>query len=481
MKIAALSVMLASTAYAQSWKELPDTYTQSPCEWSGILAQARTGVVHFVMFGDSQETSPTGRGDVYVPAFSARMASEFGTAMTPWALAGYSFGSGQPWGSFLGRAGDAPPGCGWSARYDHNTSPPGTQLAQTSAVTGQNANNSQRYGWLLMLDHDATYTNPGALVSGVNYFDRSNGVYIEVWGRSFSGSSELVLKVTTTAGPLTYYGSYVGTYTTSMGLDDANQTLKHQAFGPFYPGSARLQAEVYGNDEQRTADIATVRFIADGGHGVTVSTSSEGGYRADTIRTYHADSGPYVGSVGLDVAVLTYGANDGGQGATSAVFKQRLIDDIAWLRAATANPTLPVIILPDAYRTIDPQYAAEYDLYPQVSYEIAVADPHVLFVNSRKLTDALGWNAAGLTSFLIDGVHFTDYGAREKARVECETIIRAFGCVADFNHDGFADFFDYDAFVEGFENGSPACDMTCDGFVDFFDYDVFVQAFEAGC
>ena len=64
------------------------------------------------------------------------------------------------------------------------------------------------------------------------------------------------------------------------------------------------------------------------------------------------------------------------------------------------------------------------------------------------------------------------------------TLERGNGCPADFNGDGFLDFFDYDDFVNCFENnvcapGSSA-DFNQDGFVDFFDYDDFVAAFESG-
>jgi hypothetical protein len=57
-------------------------------------------------------------------------------------------------------------------------------------------------------------------------------------------------------------------------------------------------------------------------------------------------------------------------------------------------------------------------------------------------------------------------------------------CPADFNQDGFLDFFDYGEFVSCFEGeacvtGSP--DFNGDGFVDFFDYSDFVTAFETGC
>jgi hypothetical protein len=58
------------------------------------------------------------------------------------------------------------------------------------------------------------------------------------------------------------------------------------------------------------------------------------------------------------------------------------------------------------------------------------------------------------------------------------------GCPADFNGDGFLDFFDYDDYVACFEGtGAPGCsaDFNGDGFVDFFDYDAYVEAFETGC
>ncbi|QOJ00005.1 MAG: hypothetical protein HRU70_05690 [Phycisphaeraceae bacterium] len=58
-------------------------------------------------------------------------------------------------------------------------------------------------------------------------------------------------------------------------------------------------------------------------------------------------------------------------------------------------------------------------------------------------------------------------------------------CGADFNGDGFVDFFDLDAFVECFEGGAcpdgKTADFNDDGFIDFFDLDAFVEAFEAGC
>lgn len=64
-------------------------------------------------------------------------------------------------------------------------------------------------------------------------------------------------------------------------------------------------------------------------------------------------------------------------------------------------------------------------------------------------------------------------------------IYNAPPCIADFNNDGFVDFFDFDDFISCFEG--VACppsrdpDFNGDGFVDFLDYDEFVIQFERGC
>jgi hypothetical protein len=54
-------------------------------------------------------------------------------------------------------------------------------------------------------------------------------------------------------------------------------------------------------------------------------------------------------------------------------------------------------------------------------------------------------------------------------------------CPADFDHDGFLTFEDFDAFVGAFESGAATADFNSDGFLTFEDFDAFVAAFEAGC
>ena len=92
-------------------------------------------------------------------------------------------------------------------------------------------------------------------------------------------------------------------------------------------------------------------------------------------------------------------------------------------------------------------------------------------------------NGGGLHTYdSVNGVQTTISGG------SCQYINlyeEAATCPADFNGDGFLDFFDYDDYVNCFETGTcpsgASADFNGDGFVDFFDYDDYVTAFEAGC
>lgn len=83
---------------------------------------------------------------------------------------------------------------------------------------------------------------------------------------------------------------------------------------------------------------------------------------------------------------------------------------------------------------------------------------------------------------VIGGVTLAD-SAGQTFAIQSGWII-AEPCVADFNRDGFLDFFDYDAFVASFEAADPSgrtADVNEDGFVDGFDYAEFIERFERGC
>jgi T5SS/PEP-CTERM-associated repeat protein len=89
-----------------------------------------------------------------------------------------------------------------------------------------------------------------------------------------------------------------------------------------------------------------------------------------------------------------------------------------------------------------------------------------------------------LANSIVNGLDTVNLPPRFHLEVTATAATVVF-CSADFNDDGFVDFFDYDDFVACFEGAvCPAgadADFNGDGFADFFDYDDFVLAFEQGC
>ena len=91
--------------------------------------------------------------------------------------------------------------------------------------------------------------------------------------------------------------------------------------------------------------------------------------------------------------------------------------------------------------------------------------------------------SSGTTYIIAVGSYATGVSGAGVISLDCVPTVPT--CPADFNDDGFLDFFDYDDYVNCFETGTcppgKTGDFNGDGFADFFDYDDFVGAFEAGC
>lgn len=100
-------------------------------------------------------------------------------------------------------------------------------------------------------------------------------------------------------------------------------------------------------------------------------------------------------------------------------------------------------------------------------------------------------NGSGASRLIVPGPNSRGSGVLEfrvetpSGRSQTATVTMHYPCVADFNRDGFVDFFDFVAFSECFDGQvcSPGRtpDVNGDGFADVFDLDAFVSEFEAGC
>jgi hypothetical protein len=103
--------------------------------------------------------------------------------------------------------------------------------------------------------------------------------------------------------------------------------------------------------------------------------------------------------------------------------------------------------------------------------------------DSCGLQSSLTFSATSGTTYIVAvGGYLTSGEGPGDISISCVPVVPP--CPADFNGDGFLDFFDYDDYVACFEGaGAPDCDADFNGdsFVDFFDYDDFVAAFELGC
>lgn len=477
-----------------TFQNVPTLYTQSPEVFRSLFARANCSTVRVLMFGDSQETAPGGQGAVYVPRFNYELWRAYGnTPETPLtSMFSYS-GPGLPWGDWLLGTGIANPGLGLS-RLPPTAFAPNMSGATSCVPDGANVNNNQWFGQLITVEHDGHVVNPAAAIpTGNEYFNRGQSCHIDVIAATNPSSGEVLVRVCPTMdGASNFYAPTRATLVSTMGLESPGPTqFRSQRIGPLpFAGNAYMQVELSGTRADKLTDLVAARLVSDvDRHGMVVSSIAQGGYRATSIFENHANCGPLLRAIDADLVIMTYGANDCNY-RTPEQYKSDLTNLIAFVRANT-RPDFPIILVADLYRVgLSPSMADVLDRYPGACHEIALADPHVCALNSRRLTDALGWNAADYRQFVSDTVHYTPAGAMLKARVEVEALMSAFNhpCAADLTHDCGVGIEDLLAFLDFFRNGAAEADVddgtstgTRDGGVTVEDLLYFLFRFDAGC
>jgi hypothetical protein len=100
-------------------------------------------------------------------------------------------------------------------------------------------------------------------------------------------------------------------------------------------------------------------------------------------------------------------------------------------------------------------------------------DDRGVTVPSEFVEGGIAWGVSPNGRFIVGGTNS-----------EQAFVIDLGACTADFNQDGFVDFFDYTEFVECFEDSVcppwRTADFNGDNFVDFADFDEYVNMYEAG-
>jgi predicted outer membrane repeat protein len=212
--------------------------------------------------------------------------------------------------------------------------------------------------------------------------------------------------------------------------------------------------------------------VATGGSTILINNSVLWG-NTDTdpgTTTFNANLHPLAGTINVNAScVQTMPANYAGRGP-GCITTDPLFTDPDGADATPGNLDDDLSLLPGspcidaAHNTLLPNDLADVD-FDGVTAETMPID---LARNARRLDDPSTIDTG------VGPAPIADMGAREYR-----------DCPADFNDDGFLDFFDYDDYVACFEGFAcppgKTSDFNGDGFSDFFDYDEFVTAFNLGC
>jgi len=488
--IAAAGMLVTTNALAQyvHFSQLPNSYTNNPLAFRVLFSRSGCEFRDILVLGDSQETCPGGQGSVYIPQLNYNGFVLSGPSnKTPWIGYNSVSGGGNPWAEWLVQTANASPGVGPMIQSSSSILP-SFSGGITSTNTGPNVRGIQWFGQLFGLNTLAQNTNPANLYAIYGpYINAFTTVDFETIVINNLNNSNVVFQAKPTNAVVNNY--FVPITTTRVSTVNTRFASGYTRFietGFSFGNNSRIQIEVSGDDVHKTIELVCSRFVSPTNTGgLCFTDASAGGYTATSILNNHNQSGPFLATLNPDCIMITYGANDSGQGYTPAQFETNVRTLISWIQSFVPNSL--ILLVSDPFR-LQPNstYYTNMDLYSSALYNIAYNDTSgkIAFLNSRKLTDALGWNSNGYTTYLSDGVHYTGTGGIMKAAVETQELYEAFmnpACVADYNEDCGITVDDLLLFLADFEEGILEADVTGDNGVTIDDLVYYLESFEAGC
>jgi lysophospholipase L1-like esterase len=421
---------VAAPAVLLPFNQVEHTYSQSPAQFAALWSQARTRTVRIALLGDSQETSPEGNGDIYIPRLHYETWLRYGNVPET-VVTGYHTYGGQtvPSADWLLSGVTAPPGASPS-RVAPERLLPGIPAAAHGAPAGPLSVNGQWYGQLTILESNAQGINPAAgIPTNAEYFCNQGAVRAEIFAATHPESGEVwYMARPTDLAPDYFAPSSIGGVS-ALSLAGPSFTVK-SFVTPVLPrnGLRYLQLELLGSMTTALTDILGIRFISEQcPQGIVLQDLSAGGLSSKDFVDRYGEAGDLFRAMGFDAAILHFGANDIGQGATAETFRTDMERLIARIRTWTRDADFPVILMSDPYRKgLTSIMEEEYGRYPGAQRAIASADPHVMVVNSRRLMDEKGWKADRpdrLAELLTDDVHYSPRGAIELAETEMGQLL----------------------------------------------------------
>jgi len=449
--------------------------------FEAIWEKAETENVRIALFGDSQETSPAGAGAIYIPSLNFEFYQHFGKVGESFVSPGFSsFGGGSPAAEWLLQGSPGSFGHTFAGTLRSTQLLPGT----TSRIITSSA-----FGMSTMLDTtNVNLSGNGVLGQDGPLWHPNDEIVATVFGVTREGSDEFSWRASpTNESSGSHFRPNSATGTTSIGLDGPSGQILSQEVGPLpFNGLARQQLIVRGTGSNG-AELAGVRFqnLSTPG-GISIQDFSAGGYTTRSFRANHQAAGKMLTAFGVwDAILLHTGANDAYSfRSSSAVNFQRDVSEFIdmirgpdWLD----NPNQKFILVTDPYRN---EGAAsinfQFDQYAGALAELALNDPNVMAVNSRRLAEQLGWNENDPERFLTDIVHYNANGAIALAAIESQLMLNG-GLVGDFNVDRNVDVADIDRYSE--QIGTPASgestllDFDADGIISANDLQIHIETY----
>jgi hypothetical protein len=396
--------------------EVPIAASQDPTFLRNLLLSSGAGIVRIGVFGDSQEASPDFWGRHYIMECNALLVEALGPTSETVLLGQRWLDSTPEW---LAATANVSSSTGPVPQIPSAAVPPGV-LAR--ARIGP-ADGSDAFHAVLM---------PGAERCVVPH---------RVSGSWFHDGSEVVVDVLlarrSMTGSLAWRGSIIET---SHPTPDAPPLI--QGILPGQPADGAQvgwvttgalprtahgfrQVSILGAHPDAPVDVLGARFRnSTQSRGVLLQPLAVGGASIGDLVAKHGASGPAIAALGLDAAMLHFGANDGYLSAQEwATRLQKAIDVLRWMHG---DPHFPIIIVSDTHQRELPA-GSQYDFFPGAAAAVAQTNPSILAFNMRRIhEERFLWNDSQNLG-LADSVHHKPHAQYMMARALVSTMLETAG------------------------------------------------------
>jgi lysophospholipase L1-like esterase len=400
-----------SLAY-DPYMKVPVVASQDPAFLRELLLRSSTDIVRIGVFGDSQESSPDFWGRHYIMEANALLVEAFGPVSETvilqqvwldtepnWLVASHNL-MRQPAAQAQIPPVAVPPGMIVRARLG-----PADSVDAFHAVLMPNAERC-----VVTERIDSPWFLDGSNIVVDVLLSRRSTVGLLEWHGSIVESphpvhnASALVKGTLSGQPPS--GASVGWVTTG--------TLPQ-------PTKGFRQVSLLGAHPSFPVDVLGARFRnAAQSRGVLLQPLAVGGASIGDLVSKHGASGPAIAALGLDAAILQFGANDAYLPAS--VWGSRLQKSIDLIRWAHGDPLFPILIVSDSHQRELPQ-GSDYDRLPGVAAAVAQANAGIIALNMRRVHEqAFLWNDAQNLG-LADSVHHKPHAQRMLARAAISTML----------------------------------------------------------